>query len=140
MKESKLLEKFKNRLKHAHEKAKEATEEVVEKVAVVGGGAAAGFISAKFPDASLAGINAGLGIGAALTLVGVFNVAGRSSNLIGDLGAGMLAYETGTRVFAAVNASGQQPSKKPEVTGALGMGSIPQLVSITREPSTARRG
>jgi hypothetical protein len=80
------------------EKAAAVAQKTVGTALVVGGGAAAGYIDGAYPEAELGGINAGLVLGAAGTIVGLADWAGRASPYIGDVGEGMLAYEIGKRV------------------------------------------
>lgn len=79
-------------------KAKEKAEATVETAGVIAGGALSGYLEAKYSDQDLWGINYGLAGGALLTVVGMMQWAGKSSNIVGSVGEGMLAYEAGRRV------------------------------------------
>ena len=92
------LQRVNARMAKVREKASVVASKTVGTALVIGGGAGAGYLDGAYPEAELGGINAGLVLGAAGTLVGVANWAGKASPYIGDVGEGMLAYEIGKRV------------------------------------------
>jgi predicted transcriptional regulator len=85
-------------LSNLRAKMKEHAEQTVEVAATVGGGAIAGYLGVNYSSWQLAGIDAGMAVGAIATVVGLMGWAGNSSNVIGSLGTGMLAYEAGKKV------------------------------------------
>jgi hypothetical protein len=96
------LDKAQKSAKTSRDRAKRGAEKIVNKAMVLGGGAAAGGIDGKYPDKKIMGVRQPMLAGAALSIVGLMNAAGRYSDAIGSLGDGMLAYELGLMVKARV--------------------------------------
>lgn len=91
-------------LKRSRERERAKTEEIVDAVGVVAGGAAAGYVAAKYSGKELFGLTPNLAIGTGLTVVGMMGWAGKNaSRLSTAVGTGVLAYEVGTRVAAKVS-------------------------------------
>jgi len=92
------LAKAKDRLAKVKAESNDYAERTVETAMTLGGGAIAGYMQNKYPDKEVLGVNAGLAISAALTIVGITDWAGKQSRALGAVGEGMLAYEVGRRV------------------------------------------
>lgn len=91
----KALEKAQNRAATVAKKFREGAEETVERAVTVAGGAAGGVIDAKFEGKTLMGINPNMAIGGIATIVGIAGWAGKTSDMVGSFGVGVLAYEAG---------------------------------------------
>jgi hypothetical protein len=101
---AKLNEKQGKAIKYLREKLKGKAEEAVDMAATIGGGAAAGYIEANYPNKEFFGVNAGLAGGALAVVVGMMGWAGSQSPAVASVGTGMLAYEAGRRVARNVSA------------------------------------
>jgi len=79
----------------------------IETALEIGGGAAAGYLSAKYPDKTL--WTNGPGYGTALAGVGlalgILGIGGRLGTWAGDIGAGAAAFEVGKMVAAKTSAA-----------------------------------
>lgn len=95
------IDKQSAQLRSLREKAKEAAESTAATIAVFVGGAAGGYIEKKYGSGNTKwfGVDPGLAIGSALTVTGLMGWAGRSSDYIGSVGEGILAFEIGKRVY-----------------------------------------
>jgi len=103
------------------DKAKGAVEEAVNTVATVTGGAAAGFMDARWFDKRPLGLGLPLLTGGALTVVGLMGWAGKQSSLVGALGSGMLTAEAYKAVYSR--------SREGGATSGLGSGHVGQQFS-----------
>lgn len=99
------LAKAHDRAKRAVADHKETIEETIGTVLTVGGGGIGGYIQGSMPNKEFMGVNANLAAGVLLVSAGLFEWAGKMSGYAGDVGKGMLAYESGRRVCEAVRAS-----------------------------------
>jgi len=121
--------------------AAEYTERTVQTALTVGGGAAAGWVEKEYPGKEILGVNAGLALGGVLTVVGIADVAGKHSAMLGALGEGMLAYEAGRRVkqgawAASGYANALTGAAGPAQLGA-GNGNVVSLDALIRRMQTA---
>ena len=85
-------------MKTLREKATAASERTVHTAAVLGGGALGGYMHAEYGDKEYLGLEAQTAAGAVLAIVGIMELAGKQSEIVGKLGEGMLAYDFGRRV------------------------------------------
>lgn len=93
------IKRLKEQKKRIAEKAGEATERTVGTAVTIGGGALGGYIDGEKPDWEIMGLNANTMVGAGVTVVGLMGWAGKQwSDMMMNLGEGMLAYEAGKRV------------------------------------------
>ena len=92
------IKKYKERTSKLREKAKESAERTVESAATIGGGALGGYIHAEYGDKEYFGVEAQTVAGAVATIVGIMDLAGKQSSMVGALGEGILAYDLGRRV------------------------------------------
>lgn len=76
-------------------KAKEAGAQMVNKGAIIGGGAVAGAVDGKFGQYNLLGIPINVVVGVGALGAGLMGWIGKESDVVGNLGAGFLAYEAG---------------------------------------------
>jgi len=112
-----LVQQKEKSLKTVKEKAIAASERTVHTAAVLGGGALGGYIHAEYGDKEYLGLEAQTAVGAVLAVVGIMDLAGKQSEIVGKLGEGMLAYDFGRRVAekrgttAGVGASGMTNEK-----------------------------
>ena len=87
------LDKSKKGLSRYKAKARESGERVVNAVAVVGGGALAGFLDGKYADKKLMGMSLPTVVGLAASAIGIMGAAGNYSDPVGNLGYGMIGIE-----------------------------------------------
>jgi hypothetical protein len=73
-------------------------EETVDIIAILGGGAVAGYIEANWGDKELVGLKYNVILGVGLVALGIFDMFGRQSHLVASVGEGMLAYVLGAKV------------------------------------------
>lgn len=113
------IDRLESQNKRLREKDKHAVTQVVDTVAVLGGGAVAGFLDGKYPDKKMFGFGLPMAAGAALTLTGYMNWAGKEySQMAQCLGEGILAYEMG-------KLARDRTSKSSSSTSTSGVGAKP---------------
>jgi hypothetical protein len=97
----------------------------------LGGGAAAGYLDAKYPDKTL--WNGGPGYGVALAAgglaLGILGVGGRYSKFAGELGAGAAAFEVGKMV---AQRTGGSTSSAQIRSGVRGVGALPRGRAVSQ--------
>lgn len=93
----------------------------IESALQIGGGAAAGYVSAKYPDKTLwtNGPGYGTAIAAGGLALGLLGIGGRFGQWAGDIGAGAAAFEVGKMVAAKTAAA---PGSAVRGVGALPSG------------------
>ena len=93
------------------------------------GGAAAGYLDAKYPDKGfkLGSEHIGLGtiVAGAGLAVGVLGIGGRFGRWAGDIGAGAAAFEVGKMVQGKVAAA-------PATSGVRGVGALPSSRHVSQ--------
>lgn len=88
----------------------------------VGGGAAAGYLEARYPGKTLwqGGPGLGAGVAAAGLALGIFGIGGRLGHWAGDIGAGAAAFEVGKMV-----AQKTTPASSAATSSVRGVGALP---------------
>lgn len=95
-----------HRLRSSREKAKLAAMQTNGALITVVGGAAAGFIDAKYPHVMDTNFPTNAALGLVALAAGLMEAFDSESHLAVDVGAGLLAYQAGKMAFeAAANAA-----------------------------------
>jgi len=114
------LGRTRDRQKSMRIRAERKMEQALDLGAVVAGGAAAGYVDAKWGEKKMLGMGINLAVAATALAVGVLEWGGKASGPIGFTGAGILAAEARKFVY-------DRTSKGGETAGLVGASTPRQL-------------